>query len=58
MVGASREMVSRVLKDMTESGVVRRHKRTLIVLDRASVAHRTQLNGRASDPAYWGCHNA
>jgi CRP/FNR family cyclic AMP-dependent transcriptional regulator len=34
MVGASREMVSRVVKDMINKGMVRRHKRKLIVLDR------------------------
>jgi CRP/FNR family cyclic AMP-dependent transcriptional regulator len=38
MVGASREMVSRVLKEMTEAGTVRREKRKLIVLDRTAVA--------------------
>jgi CRP/FNR family cyclic AMP-dependent transcriptional regulator len=36
MVGASREMVSRVLKDMRDSGLIRRDKRKIIVLDRAS----------------------
>jgi CRP/FNR family transcriptional regulator, cyclic AMP receptor protein len=34
MVGASREMVSRVVKDMINRGFVRRHKRKLIVIDR------------------------
>jgi CRP/FNR family transcriptional regulator, cyclic AMP receptor protein len=34
MVGASREMVSRVVKDMINRGMVRRHKRKLIVIDR------------------------
>jgi CRP/FNR family cyclic AMP-dependent transcriptional regulator len=34
MVGASREMVSRVVKDMINRGLVRRHKRKLIVIDR------------------------
>jgi CRP/FNR family cyclic AMP-dependent transcriptional regulator len=34
MVGASREMVSRVVKDMIGKGMVRRYKRKLIVLDR------------------------
>jgi CRP/FNR family cyclic AMP-dependent transcriptional regulator len=34
MVGASREMVSRVVKDMINKGIVRRHKRKLIVIDR------------------------
>ncbi|HZN22919.1 MAG TPA: Crp/Fnr family transcriptional regulator [Burkholderiales bacterium] len=34
MVGASREMVSRVVKDMINRGIVRRYKRKLIVMDR------------------------
>jgi CRP/FNR family cyclic AMP-dependent transcriptional regulator len=38
MVGASREMVSRVLKEMTETGSVRRDKRKLVVVDRLAVA--------------------
>ena len=40
MVGASREMVSRVLKDMRDSGLIRRDKRKIIVLDRASMDQR------------------
>jgi CRP/FNR family cyclic AMP-dependent transcriptional regulator len=40
MVGASREMVSRVIKDMIHSGLVRRRKRKLIVLNRDSLADR------------------
>jgi CRP/FNR family cyclic AMP-dependent transcriptional regulator len=40
MVGASREMVSRVVKDMIGKGMVRRYKRKLIVLDRASLVRR------------------
>jgi CRP/FNR family cyclic AMP-dependent transcriptional regulator len=36
MVGASREMVSRVVREMIERGLLRRSKRKLIVLDRAS----------------------
>ncbi len=38
IVGASREMVSRVLKTMIASGAVRREKRKLIVMDRAALA--------------------
>jgi CRP/FNR family cyclic AMP-dependent transcriptional regulator len=37
MVGASREMVSRVVKEMADSGLVKRHKRKIIVLDRTSL---------------------
>jgi len=40
MVGASREMVSRVVKEMIGKGLVRRHKRKLIVLDRESLVGR------------------
>jgi CRP/FNR family cyclic AMP-dependent transcriptional regulator len=50
MVGASREMVSRVVKDMITRGVVRRHKRKLIVLDRASLLTRTSRT-RQRQPA-------
>ena len=45
MVGASREMVSRVLKEMRESGLIRRDKRKIIVLDRASMDQRSQPGG-------------
>ena len=41
MVGASREMVSRVLKEMRDSGLIRRDKRKIIVLDRASMGRRS-----------------
>ena len=39
-VGASREMVGRVLKEMCDSGLIRRDKRKIIVLDRASMDRR------------------
>ena len=59
MVGASREMVSRVLKEMTESGTLRRDKRKLIVLDREAVADRTRLSrGRQTTRSYFNCHPA
>jgi CRP-like cAMP-binding protein len=45
MVGASREMVSRVLKEMRESGLIRRDKRKIIVLDRASMDQKSQPGG-------------
>ena len=41
MVGASREMVSRVLKEMRDSGLIRRDKRKIIVLDRASMDEKS-----------------
>ena len=40
MVGASREMVSRVIRGMVEAGLVRREKRMIIVLDRAAMNQR------------------
>ena len=40
MVAASREMVSRVLKDLREKGLIRRHKRKIIVLDRSAITCR------------------
>ena len=40
IVGASREMVSRVLKDLRKKGMIGRNKRRIIVLDRESVARR------------------
>jgi CRP/FNR family cyclic AMP-dependent transcriptional regulator len=44
MVGASREMVSRVLKEMIEHGLIRRDKRKIVVLDRASMTERRTLH--------------
>jgi len=46
MVGASREMVSRVLKEMRDSGLIRRDKRKIIVLDRASMGRRSSTGGQ------------
>jgi CRP/FNR family cyclic AMP-dependent transcriptional regulator len=46
MVGASREMVSRVLKEMRDSGLIRRDKRKIIVLDRASIGRRSAAGGQ------------
>lgn len=43
MVGASREMVSRVLKDMRDGQLIRRDKRKIIVLDRASMDQRSAV---------------
>ena len=54
MVGASREMVSRVLKEMIAAGLICRKRRKLVVLDRealahsASVDHQWRLSGSAS----------
>ena len=41
LVGASREMVSRVVKGMISAGSVRREKRKLVVVDRQALANST-----------------
>jgi len=50
MVAASREMVSRVLKDLCEQGLVCRRKRKIIVLDRTSVASRAGARSSRRSP--------
>jgi CRP/FNR family cyclic AMP-dependent transcriptional regulator len=40
MIGASREMVSRVIKDLQEKNLIRTDKRKIIILDRQSMAQR------------------
>jgi CRP/FNR family cyclic AMP-dependent transcriptional regulator len=50
MVGASREMVSRVVKDMIRRGAVRRHKRKLIVIDPTALG-RKAVSDQQSAPA-------
>lgn len=40
MIGASREMVSRVIKDLHEKQLIHTEKRKIIVLDRQSMARR------------------
>ncbi|MBX3666090.1 MAG: cyclic nucleotide-binding domain-containing protein [Burkholderiales bacterium] len=40
MIGASREMVSRVVKDLQEKNLIRTEKRKIFVVDRQSMAHR------------------
>lgn len=54
MVAASREMVSRVLKDLCEQGFVSRRKRKIIVLDRASVASRAGARSSRRSPRSLG----
>jgi CRP/FNR family cyclic AMP-dependent transcriptional regulator len=41
MIGASREMVSRVVKDLHDKGVIRAEKRKIFVLDRQSMHRRS-----------------
>ena len=43
MIGASREMVSRVVKDLNEKGVIRADKRKIYVLDRQSMGRRSAV---------------
>lgn len=43
MIGASREMVSRVVKDLHERGVIRADKRRIVILDRQSMGARRSL---------------
>ncbi len=45
MIGASREMVSRVVKDLNERGVIRADKRKIYVLDRQSMGGRRASKG-------------
>ena len=40
MIGASREMVSRVVKDLNDKGVIRAEKRRIVILDRDSMGAR------------------
>jgi CRP/FNR family cyclic AMP-dependent transcriptional regulator len=40
MIGASREMVSRVVKDLQGKGLIRADKRRIHVLDKASMQRR------------------
>jgi CRP/FNR family cyclic AMP-dependent transcriptional regulator len=43
MIGASREMVSRVVKDLHDKGVIRAEKRRIHVLDRESMGRRSRV---------------
>jgi CRP/FNR family cyclic AMP-dependent transcriptional regulator len=45
-VGASREMVSRVVRTMIDLGLVRRHKRRLIVADRQALLRQTLTHSK------------
>ncbi len=51
MVAASREMVSRVLRRMIDAGVVRRHKRRLIIVDRDGVAAHIRATSQRTPSA-------
>jgi CRP/FNR family transcriptional regulator, cyclic AMP receptor protein len=41
MIGASREMVSRVVKDLQERGYIRAEKRKVYLLDKISMVKRS-----------------
>jgi CRP/FNR family transcriptional regulator, cyclic AMP receptor protein len=43
MIGASREMVSRVVKDLQQKNLIRAEKRKIYVLDRASMGRRAAV---------------
>jgi CRP/FNR family cyclic AMP-dependent transcriptional regulator len=43
MIGASREMVSRVVKDLQEKGLIRAERRKILLLDRQSMGERSSL---------------
>lgn len=51
MVGASREMVSRVVKGLIVAGIMRRSRRRLIVCDRDALAARVRSPASASEPS-------
>ena len=44
MIGASREMVSRVMKDLQRRGYIRTDKRKVVLLDKISMAKRARPN--------------
>jgi CRP/FNR family cyclic AMP-dependent transcriptional regulator len=45
MIGASREMVSRVVKDLQRKGLIRAEKRRIHVLDKQSMQRRASTRG-------------
>jgi DNA-binding transcriptional MocR family regulator len=44
MIGASREMVSRVMTDLQQRGYIRAEKRKVILLDKMSMSNRARLS--------------
>jgi len=48
MIGASREMVSRVVKDLQEKGLIRAERRKILLLDRQSMSARGTTRSAAS----------
>jgi CRP-like cAMP-binding protein len=49
MVGASREMVSRVVRNLIDRGIARRQKRKIVVLDRALLAQCVARSSTAGE---------
>lgn len=49
MIGASREMVSRVVKDLQQKGLIRAEKRRIYVLDKASMQRRASTRHQKTD---------
>ena len=47
MIGASREMVSRVVKDLQEKGLMRAERRKILLLDRQSMTARSTVRNAA-----------
>lgn len=56
-VGASREMVSRVIKDLIERKIARRRKRKLVVLDRTALAERSTFQRPTFTRPRGGAHD-
>jgi CRP-like cAMP-binding protein len=53
-VAASREMVSRVIKDMISRGMVKRDRRKLVIVDAAALAAKTSCAERSSSSSSSG----
>jgi len=54
MIGASREMVSRVVKDLQRKGLIRAEKRKIFVLDQQSMQRRASTRHHAPREAQTG----
>lgn len=52
MIGASREMVSRVVKDLHRKGLIRAEKRRIHVLDRQSMQKRASTRHQTERPSH------
>ena len=54
MIGASREMVSRVVKDLQRKGLIRAEKRKIFVLDQQSMQRRASTRHHTPREAQTG----